>query len=198
MTSYLVTVETDDSKSARGMNEQLLRTSSADVLSSRKQTEKNLRRVAPPPPPPRPLVRPRVESSCSKNSLEKVSILKYTVLISSCGTAAHPKNLGNTSDSIVLLEIRVFLMYTNRIRFTLLIDNSQLIYCNSTQLKNVTTHSPICVGNGNNYKTNIAHFSFSLIRIQIIVLNQCLSFTGSARVELSPGRLVRQQQRHLA
>ena len=106
------------------MNEQLLRTSSADVLSSRKQTEKNLRRVAPPPPP---LVRPRVESSCSKNSLEKVPILKYTVLISSCGTAAHPKNLGNTSDSIVLLEIRVFLMYTNRIRFTLLIDNSELI-----------------------------------------------------------------------
>ena len=54
------------------------------------------------------------------------------------------------------------------------------------------------LGHGNNYKTNIVHFSFSLVRIQIIVLNQCLSFTGSARVELSPGRIVRQQQRLLA
>ena len=40
MTSYLVTIETDrhwTSKCARGMNEQLLKTSGADVLSSKKK-----------------------------------------------------------------------------------------------------------------------------------------------------------------
>ena len=66
------------------MKEQLLRTSGSDVLSSRKQTEKNLR-VWLPPPPLR--VRPRVKSTCSKNALEKVC----TVLISSCGTPYKPR-----------------------------------------------------------------------------------------------------------
>ena len=48
MTSYLLTIETDhielDSKWARGMNEQLLKTSGADVLSSgkKKKLRKNL------------------------------------------------------------------------------------------------------------------------------------------------------------
>ena len=43
------------------MNNQLLKTSGADVLSSRKKTQKNLRGVASNPPPPL-LVRPRVKS----------------------------------------------------------------------------------------------------------------------------------------
>ena len=46
MTSYLVTIATDHhllvSKCARGMNEQLLKTSGTDVLSFRKKTPKNL------------------------------------------------------------------------------------------------------------------------------------------------------------
>ena len=46
MTSYLVTIATDHhllvSKCARGMNEQLLKTSGIDVLSFRKKTPKNL------------------------------------------------------------------------------------------------------------------------------------------------------------
>ena len=44
------------SKSARGMNEQLLKTSGADVLSSRKKNSEK------PNPTPNPLVRPRVQS----------------------------------------------------------------------------------------------------------------------------------------
>ena len=64
MTSYLLTIETDhielDSKWARGMNEQLLKTSGADVLSSgKKKTQKNLlggiHPTHPPPPTPPPL-----------------------------------------------------------------------------------------------------------------------------------------------
>ena len=42
------------------MNNQPLKTSGADVLSSRKKTQKNLRGVA--SNPPSPLVRPRVKS----------------------------------------------------------------------------------------------------------------------------------------
>ena len=54
------------SKFARGMKEQLLKTSGADVLSSGKKTQKNLREgwhpFTPPPPPPThpPLVLLRV------------------------------------------------------------------------------------------------------------------------------------------
>ena len=42
MTLYLVTIATDH-HCARGMNEQLLKTSGADVLSSRKKLRKTLR-----------------------------------------------------------------------------------------------------------------------------------------------------------
>ena len=55
MTSYLVTIKTDitdlDSKCARGMNEQLLKTSGADVLSSRRKLRKTLWGGIHPPPP---------------------------------------------------------------------------------------------------------------------------------------------------
>ena len=59
MTSYLVTIATTitklASKSARGMNEQLLKTSRADVLSSRKKLRKTLWRVGGMSSPPSPL-----------------------------------------------------------------------------------------------------------------------------------------------
>ena len=58
MTSYLLTMEITelDSKCVRGMNEQLLKTSCTDVLSSRRKLRKTL--GIPPPP----LVRPRFNS----------------------------------------------------------------------------------------------------------------------------------------
>ena len=63
MTSYLLTMEITelDSKCVRGMNEQLLKTSCTDVLSSRLKLIKTLG-IHPPPPPPLPLVRPRFNS----------------------------------------------------------------------------------------------------------------------------------------
>ena len=51
------------------MNEQVLKTSGPDVLSSRKQLRKTLRKVAPPPPHP-PLVRPKVKKENIANYLE--------------------------------------------------------------------------------------------------------------------------------
>ena len=60
MTSYLVTIATElVSNFAGGMNEQLLKTSGADVLSPRKKLRKTLRGGGGDIHPP-PLVRPRV------------------------------------------------------------------------------------------------------------------------------------------
>ena len=58
VTSYLVTIATITtlvSKCARGINEQPLKTSGTDVLSSRKKLR------PPPPHPSPPLVRPRLK-----------------------------------------------------------------------------------------------------------------------------------------
>ena len=51
------------SKCVGGINEQVLKTSGFDVLSSRKKTPKNLRggQLAPPPPSPPALIHPRVK-----------------------------------------------------------------------------------------------------------------------------------------
>ena len=57
------------SKFALRMNEQLLKTSGAGVLSSRKKTQKNLREVA---SPHHPLVRPRVKFLITGNQLSSV------------------------------------------------------------------------------------------------------------------------------
>ena len=59
MTSYLITIE-NDHHDGQGLNEQLLKMSRADVLSSTKTLRKTLRGVASTPPPP--LVRPRVKA----------------------------------------------------------------------------------------------------------------------------------------
>ena len=59
MTSYLITIA-NDHHDGQGLNEQLLKMSRADVLSSTKTLRKTLRGVASTPPPP--LVRPRVKA----------------------------------------------------------------------------------------------------------------------------------------
>ena len=59
MTSYLITTA-NDHHDGQGLNEQLLKMSRADVLSSTKTLRKTLRGVASTPPPP--LVRPRVKA----------------------------------------------------------------------------------------------------------------------------------------
>ena len=66
MTSYLVAIATD--QPAEGMKEQLLKTSGADVLCSRKKLRKTLCGGIHPPPPPPPLVRPRVKPLCITRS----------------------------------------------------------------------------------------------------------------------------------
>ena len=58
------------------MNEQLLKTSGADVLSSRKKLRKTLRGVASKPPPPPPhthtFVRPRLKNLATLNDFVEV------------------------------------------------------------------------------------------------------------------------------
>ena len=86
MTSYLVTIATDHhllvSKCARGMNEQLLKTSGIDVLSFRKKTPKNLMGggggVGSTPAPS--LVRPRVKSAGTGRLIKLIYKERYELL----------------------------------------------------------------------------------------------------------------------
>ena len=85
MTSYLVTIATDHhllvSKCARGMNEQLLKTSGIDVLSFRKKTPKNLMGGAGVGSTPAPsLVRPRVKSAGTSRLIKLIYKERYELL----------------------------------------------------------------------------------------------------------------------
>ena len=83
MTSYLVTIATDHhllvSKCARGMNEQLLKTSGIDVLSFRKKTPKNLMGGVGSTPAPS-LVRPRVKSAGTSRLIKLIYKERYELL----------------------------------------------------------------------------------------------------------------------
>ena len=69
------------------MSEQLLKTSGADVFSSGKKIQKNLKGDGPTPPPPHSIVRPRVKSLQDDSLFDDIKFLllrKYASPLSFC------------------------------------------------------------------------------------------------------------------